>query len=288
MRAALTLCAALAACKPVLEAPEDIDGVLHNAWDLYPEGSDVDLGIVATALAELALPDIEALADKATDGTQSRLTVDQLAVVDLFAPPDDDGTWAPPDPALARPIYLLNVFDCTREQLEPVLYALDQDAQYDSYDAYERTHTSSLDDFRAGDPFITWEATASASNMATGSYTELLLGGMRRVPMPEIDPEHALADVLIDGSFLLARTWIPFPADTERDGVSFDQDYQIELYLPWGDDRMLHLYGIWRQLAIAGIGDMESDGLARITLNNLADWDDTTERLCAEGAAPVP
>jgi hypothetical protein len=279
----------LAGCKPVREAPEDLDGVLRDTWSLYVDGDDDDLGVVALALAELLADQAEALQEQATDGTQSRLTDEDLRHVALFAPPDDDGTWSLPDPALARPIYLATVFNCTREQLEPVLYALDQNAQYEAYDAYERTHTSSLADFRSGSsPTITWEAEATASNAATGAYTELLLGGLRRVPMPPLEADHPLADVLTDPSFVLARTWIPFPASTERDNVSFDQDYQIEIYLPWGEDRMMHLYGIWRQLSLGALGDMESDGVARITLNNLADWDETTERLCAEGAVPVP
>jgi hypothetical protein len=272
----------LSGCKAVQEAPQDIDAVLHDAWGLYVEGSDDDLAVVALGLATLDELDIEALSQNAMDGTQRRLTPEQLSVVQLFAPEDDDGTWSTPDPATARPLYLLNVFDCTRPRLERVLSALDQNAQYDAYDAYERAYTSSIEDFEAGASTITWEAEATASNLATGSYNELLLGGLRRVPMPELDGEHPLADVLTDPSFLLARTWIPFPADTERDGVSFEQDYQLELYLPWGDTKMLHLYGMWRELAISGIGDMEGDGLARITLNNLASWDDTTEQLCSE------
>jgi hypothetical protein len=276
----LSLVLALGACKPIQEAPENLDDALHALWDLYPEGADEDIAIVTDALPLLV--DLEALEDKATDGTQSRLVDEDLDRVDLFAPDDDEGTWARPDAASARPLFLLNVFQCTRAQLEPLLYALDQQSQYGSYDDYSRTYTSDIDAFVGGAPTITWTADASASNIATGSYSQVLHGGLRRVPMRAFDADDAQAGLFDDSHFLLARTWIPFPADTERDNVSFDQDYQLEAYLPLTEGRMLHLYGVWRQMDLGGLGDMENDSVARITLNGLLDWDKTTEALCAE------
>ncbi len=282
----LLLCTLLgaSACKPVDEAPPDLDALLHTAWQLYPDGEDTEL---AAAMADVVrLANLDELQDQAVDGRQSPLGAEELDLVDLFAPPDDDGSWSRPDPALAAPIFLFNLFDCTRQQLEPVLYALDQNAQYEAYDSYSRTYTSELTDFAQGSSsFISWEAESQASNLATGSYSQLLLGGLRRVPPPALEDDDPVGSLITDDA-VLARTWIPFPAHTDRDAIRFEQDYQIEAYIPVTEGRMLHLYGVWRQLDLGGLGTLEGDGVARIVLNNLVDWDDTTEALCAAVDGP--
>ncbi|HMV68031.1 MAG TPA: hypothetical protein PKA64_14385 [Myxococcota bacterium] len=257
----------LAACRAVDEAPQDLDAVLHDAWWAYDGAGD--LGAAAEALIALADPD--ALLDEPVDGTQSRLTATELTRVDLRAPPDDDGTWRLPDPALARPIFLLNRFTCDLDQLERVLIHLDQDALFEAYDAYSRSYTSDDAAFRDGaTDVLTWEAVASASYFGAGSYTETLDGGVRRFD-------------LAAGRGLAGRTWIPFPAHNDGGAIQLRQDYQIEVYVPWGDGDVLHLYGVWRELDLGALGTMEKDTVARVTLNNLAAWDDKVEALCADG-----
>lgn len=264
---------ALSACKPVEEAPEDVDEMIRAWWLGWVEADDDEI----TALADQSIPIIDpvALAEASADGTQSRLTEADLRVVEHFAPPDDDGSWQPPDPALARPYYLLNRYRCSIDQLERILSWQNQGEIFD-YDAYERTFTSSAADFHSGEAStLTWTVDLEGSYVGF-RFTEHLLGGIRRVPLTDTEQPFGADRMLI------TRTWIPYPARFRSDGPRFDQDYQIEVFIPWGDDEILHIYGVWRELQVAGFS-AESDGLARIMINALKQWDEETEKLCEEG-----
>lgn len=284
-RVAIVTASALAllatACKPLEKAPPDLDTVLHTLWDETGDGSDEALATAAFDLATLS--DAEALARQHEEGSQSRLTEAQLDEVDLYPPDDDDGSWTRPDPAMARPMYLYNAFDCERSVLERDLSAPHQDRLYPgNYDSYERRYTSDREAFLAGEAdTVTWEVDLTASNIATGSYAERLIGGLRRVPLAD-PPEATSADAprIDDTHALVARTWIPYPADFDNDNRSFTQDYQIEIYLPVPDGRMVHLYGIWREMDLGSLGDMEGDAIPQITLNNLLAWDRQTADNC--------
>lgn len=272
-RVVLLVC--LVGCKKVEPAPTDLNGVLHALWAGYEADDDATIEANATVLEQIT--NEHALLDAAVDGTQERFTADELAVVDLHAPPDDDGSWTLPDPALARPIFMVNRFSCAMDQLERVLIDLDQMGLFGGYDAYSRTYTSSADDYLAGTvPDLTWQAVIQASYPIAGKYEETLDGGVRRVALSAESP-------FAGPEALLARTWLPFPATNLDGAIDFRQDYQLELYLPWGDGEIIHLYGIWREIGLGALGSMESDAVARVTLNNLATWDDKIEVLCAEG-----
>lgn len=226
--------------------------------------------------AYVGLLDPEALATGHRTGGQRPFTSAHQEVVELFPPPDDDGSWSRPDPAAATPAFLVNRYRCDLDHLARILVHLDQDALYDSYDAYARRYTT---DFGAWErrerDDLAWEVDLTASGFGLGSYDERLLGGVRRLPIPDdVDGDFPVRELL------LARTWIPYPARGAQ--IDFRQDYQLEVYVPWGDGDILHLYGLWRELT-TDFGSF-SDGLVQtITLNNLAGWDDTTERLCADG-----
>jgi hypothetical protein len=262
-------------CAPVVEAPADVAELLDRWWNAFPAGSPEELGVLASSTVELIDPD--ALVDADQRGSQARLTADDLAVVDLHAPEGDDGSWAVPDPALARPVFLAKRYACDLDQLERILIDRHQDQLYEGeYEAYDRTYTTSDADYLARTvDRLDWSV--SLTKKVVGfTITEDLLGGVRRIATPEHDPAFA------DDGFLLARTWIPYPASSANDGVRFDQDYQIEAYLPWGDDEIVHLYGVWRQASAIGT-TFENDTYANLTLDALAKWDDTTAALCADG-----
>ncbi len=270
------------ACKPVvpeddtdinLEVPDSVSDVLEAFWLDWAEGSPERLGDLAAIAMELV--DEDALSDDAVFGNQRRLSTRHMSVVDRYAPPGDDGSWAPPNPKNAAAVYLLNRFACSESQLERVLYHLDQNDLYEAYVSYERSYTTPFADYtgREADR-LDWTATLTASNVIYGEYEETLLGGMRRLPIPADAPGDWASD-----HFLVARTWLPYPAIS--DSLEFEQDYQLEIYLPWGDQEIVHLYGVWRELR-SGLVDFENEGIQSIMLSNLAGWDDTTERLCAE------
>lgn len=279
----LVVAALLAGCSTVepeddadvdLDRPDSVSDVLAAFW-LDWEAEDVTrLGALAVAMTEQL--DAEALAEAHITGGQRPLTREQQQVVDLYAPPDDDGSWSLPNPADATPVFLANRYTCGLDALERILIHLDQDALYDSYDAYDRRYTSDAAAYRAGEVnTISWEVDLTASGFGLGSYEEKLLGGVRRLPIPDdVEGDFPVRE------FLLARTWIPYPAKGEA--IDFRQDYQLEIYVPWGTGDILHLYGIWRELE-TGFGKFSEPLVQSVTLNNLKGWDDTTERHCAEG-----
>lgn len=241
----------LLACKKVEPAPADLDGLLHWFWTEYESGQDEAL--LEGVGNALSIVDVEALAQEVEDGSISRLSEDEAALVGV----------TDRDPALAVGLYLLNVFDCSMDELEPVLWEPDQASLYqDVYESYVRTFTSSQEDFASGAvDTLSWEVIYSVDSL--GYYVAETVGGLRRLP---------------EGA-LLQRTYMPQPADYEGDGKSFDQDYQIEIYIEQPQGQMLHLYGLWRE-ADYGLGTLDNESVQRILLNNLAKWDDSTEAAC--------
>jgi hypothetical protein len=255
------------------EAPDSISDLLDGfwlGWEAEPGGLDA---LVA------AFPDIvdpEPLLAGHRTGGQRPFTSAHQAVVDLYPPPDDDGSWSRPDPAAATPAFLVNRYRCDLDQLARILVHLDQDALYNAYDAYTRRYTTDFGAWERGErDDVAWEVDLTASGFGLGSYDERLLGGVRRLPIPD--------DVVGDfpmRELLVARTWIPYPARGSQ--IDFRQDYQLEIYVPWGEGEILHLYGLWRELT-TGFGSFADGVVQTVTLSNLVSWDETTERLCAEG-----
>lgn len=255
----------LLACKKVEPAPADLDGLLHWFWQKYEAGEEEELheGVVNA----FDIVDVEALAEEVQDGSISDLDADEAALVGV----------TDRDPADAAGMYLLTVFDCDLQTLQEVVAAPDQDALYEGiYDDYERTFTGDDQAYLSGEEdLLAWDVWYAASYLG-GSYEAESKGGLRRVP--EID-----AEVSPHGDVVLQRTWMPEPAVWESDGPSYDQDYQIEVYVDAGEGRVLHLYGLWRQAEYPGGFSSDNESVQRVLLNNLAKWDETTEGHCATG-----
>ena len=275
--ARLTVAAAIvtiAGCAPVEEAPADLDALLRRTWVDFHTASDDDLATLATQAFDLLDPSARAEAD--LTGRQSRLDAADQALVDLAAPPSDDGTWTLPDIEAAAPIFLVKRFPCGLDALARILSEPDQLALYPEYETYTRTYTEgTVASFRDGDiDALGWEVALSANYAGLIKYAQDLRGRMRRVPLPEGGPWTG-------SHFLMTRTYIPWPAQFEQDANAFVQDYQIETFLPLDGD-IVHLYGVWRETRLIG-QTLEGDGLANIMLNGLADWDDTTAEHCAAG-----
>ena len=111
----------------------------------------------------------------------------------------------------------------------------------------------------------------SATILGT-SYTADLLSGVRRIP--ELSPF---------GPALVTAAWLTGPADFDSDSKSMDQDYQVEIYYERSPGEILHAYGVWREADFGSGFTSNDEGVQRLLLNSLADWDDTTVELCAEG-----
>jgi hypothetical protein len=233
-------------------APDDLDGLVHWLWDHHGDPDDVDwdagFANMLTALDPL---------DDTVTGDLSDLTAEQTTGF-------SDG-----DPTICRGLLMARRYSCTLAKLEPILYALDQDAQYtDVYTGYDRAYTSDLADFTSRiSSKLTWEVTASAQLLGVG-YTEDLLGGLHFVTADD------------GGGALMARTWMPAAATWDTEGWTWTQDYQIELWLEPEPGTLWHVYGLWRDMDLGGL-TMDNDGVAGTTLDSMADWDSATEELCS-------
>lgn len=250
----LVVFASLSGCRKVEEAPEDVDGLLHFFW----QNAEADDDVLAGGIANLHAAAGSAL-DDVLDGNVSRLTADETALV-----PGVDA-----DPAAAAGIFMLNTFACDPAQLESILVFQAQDELRDNtYDAYARTYTSDLAAYESGAaPTLSWDISLSAQ-IVLSSYSSELMGDIRNVPTET-------------GRTFVQRTWFTEAATFENNNT-WTQDYQLEVYYERAPGEIVHLYGMWRELDVAGFTS-ENSGVQRQVLNGMKDWDDDTEALCAEG-----
>ncbi len=250
------------ACKSVDPAPADLDGLLHWFWQKGGDGQDEELqdGVDNA----FAIVDLDALADGPQDGSLSRLTDAETDLVGITGQPAEE----------AVGLYMVNLVDCDLDTLEPILWDQRQDQLYPGiYDDYQRTYTSSLDDYADRlSPTLTWDFWYVGSYLGT-SYEASPVGGIRHVPGNDDDSDPVV----------LARTWMPDPAVFDGGNKSYEQDYQVEVYADAGGGQLLHLYGIWREADYGTGFTSENEGVQRLLLNALADWDERTEELCRDG-----
>ncbi len=256
---------ALVACTAVEPAPAELDDPLHWIWQRYDEGSDQEL---AEGIRNLDAAVDGGAIDEAFDGSVSRLTADEAALVGV----------TDRDPALAPGVFLVNAFECAFGQLEEILSYQQQEELYDNvYDSYTRQFDTPRGEWLgAPDGTLTYDILYAASLLGA-SYDAESEGALRRVP-------DLGEDGLPWGRFIAQRSYMPERAAFEEgSNKTLDQDYQLELYWPRGGDRVVHVYGMWRQADFGGGFDMEDEGSQRLLLNSLLDWDDNTAELCAEG-----
>lgn len=240
-------------CRSVDPAPDDVDGLLHFVWASVASQDDV-------ALAE-AVGSLDAIAaglDEVLDGNISRLSSEEAARV-----PGVDA-----DPGLAAGIFMLNRFSCDPDRLRELLIDPDQDTLREgTYTAYDRRFTSDRGAYERGEvPTLSWDISISAQ-VVLSDYSSELSG----------DIYDLGTDI---GPAFVQRSWFTEPA-TFQNNNTWEQDYQLELYYEASPGEIVHLYGMWRQLDVAGFTS-ESSGVQRQVLNGMKDWDDETEALCAQ------
>lgn len=260
--AALTLTAT--GCRKIEEAPKQLDALLHYLWVEFDAG---DPDVLAEGVRNLDAAIGAAKLEDSEDGTVSSLTPDEAALVGV----------TDRDPRDAKGVYLNKRFACDRPDLEAILVHADQAAIYTGvYDAYSR-------DFE-GDPQQFLDGGVDELNW-TLEYTASILGSTyvarstaRLIRLPDLGPEASPW-----GPVVIARTYMPHPATFETENKSMDQDYQLELYWERDPGEIVHVYGLWRQADFGSGFTSDDTAVQRILLNNLADWDDTTEETCATG-----
>jgi hypothetical protein len=247
--------------------PEGIQEQVHWFWTNGDSADDNDLRDAAAKLATAA---------NATTWTQpvKGQSSAHLDAMDVMGFETDTSN----DPAVAKPLLVVNEFDCTQAQLEKVLLNDDQSDQFPGdYSKYVRTDSYDRSQWDAKTiNMATWsnEIDISFPFPVNDSDTSTVKGSLRRIPKQ--DATFAQSDVLI------ARTYLPAPAVfPQGSGNYYKQDYEIEIYWEQSPGKMFHVYGMWRDVKLAGF--TLNDGiLLNDVLDNLVNWDGTVQQLCAK------
>ncbi len=267
----LSLAIAFTACRAVDEAPDVVDQEARDLWRTAMSGEDSELLALLTALADRQ--DVEAIAKTPEEGEISRLQEEDLADLEFVDGP-------PGDPANARGLSWLNAYACSSADLEILLSYPDQNTIFGSYDTYSRL-------FRGGNEAreafldgtsdrLTWDGALSASNLAYGAYSYDFISEMRR-----------LRDADGEAAGWLVRNWMTREAALDNENKTFTQDYQLEAYIPAGDDMVFHFYPFWREMDLGSLGTSEGDVVAQTTFFLMKGLDRKAEKACAEGLPVV-
>jgi len=250
----------LMACKSVDPAPPALDDLVHDFWVGFDDATDEELLDSVALLHDQLKLDPE---DKHVDGSVSSLSDEEM----------DYAGGGTGNPNRANGVYIAGNLDCPFGQIDEILSYKEQDELYVGvYDSYERNYVNSREDYLAGDSStLEWDVTYGATVIGV-SYEADMRVALRRV---DDGSKHA--------PLIVAHSYATSPARFDNDNKSIDQDYQMEVYWTPPNGEVFHLYAIWRE-ADFGIGlTSDDEGVQRILINGMVDWDEGTEQLCEMG-----
>lgn len=249
----------LFACKDVVEAPEDLEGLITFTWSAF----DGEVEALDEALTNLEAVVGWSNLDEVQDGAVGDLSAEDMALVGM----EDK------DIEAAGGVYMLNQFDCDLGHYEDILLYLQQDELFDIYNRYERTITGDEDAYRDGTAtHLTWDVDYN-SNVLLEAYDTVLNEEIRRFTTEN------------HGDVLMVRRVMPEPCVFENEGTSyiFDQDYTVRTFWERAPGELVHLYGMWREVDVGGGLNADNEGIQRQLLDALKDLDDDALAHCAAG-----
>jgi hypothetical protein len=177
------------------------------------------------------------------------------------------------DPALAQGMLVITELDCSLSQIEKLAAAKNQPDIYPgSYDKYNRTYQSSIQDFLSGGAAsVVWKTEYTVS-LLSRTYEATLTGGARRVAGAAPG----------GGAMLVSRTVLDEPARFIAGGdAEFNQDYQVEAFYEIAPNKVVHYYAIWREFRVSSL--TSSDNLyINVVLGNSIDFDVRTSKVCRD------
>ncbi len=203
---------------------------MHAAWEAWQEGDDARLAEAVSLLAE-----------SPGDGELTPLT-------------------ETPGVMLVNPLP-----GCDLNGVEAIVIALEQDELFDVFDHYDRSYSSSLEDWNENRSPLTWRSDYGFTIPLAGAADATLLGEIR-------EPETGVISVVN----LLAE-----PAVWEEDGHTFDEDSRLEAWV-LQDEVVVHVEALWRHMD-AGAYNTENDTIRELVLNGIYDWDEQMVSLCEQG-----
>ncbi|MEC7240432.1 MAG: hypothetical protein VXW32_04285 [Myxococcota bacterium] len=262
------LCAAGAAvllptgCAPDT-LPEDLDGLVHFAWDALDEGSTEDLATAFLGLDQNVGADN---LDRVFEGALTELTTEQAQMAGVNR-----------DASVATGLFIARDFECDMPALLEVLTTVDQGELYpDGYETYGRSYTSDREAWdRGSEDFLRWDASYSSS-LIGATYSAEVDGLLRRVT--GLDPL-----ISADGTGVISRLTLMNPVEFEGStSKELTLNFQLEFFYEREPGRVVQ-NNATLQHADMGAGVTTDDSAVQaIILSSMASWDDRTEELCAE------
>jgi hypothetical protein len=258
------------------EAPEDLDELAHFFW-LEMAGDDAELlGAGAVNLGqwfETGGEVSDGWAGAGVDlppGVKGQLSNLTEAELDILG-----GLQGEPDPSLAVGVYILAELDCSAEQIVEITLEPDQLSLFpDNYDDYERFFDTDPDCFASGEcDVVDWHSAVDDTIAGLWPMSYELLTRVKRYRYADTDGSET--------ELLMARNYMPAPAEENVSAGGFEQSYHVEVFHPWGGDRTLHLYGLWNYGFIDGVSD-DVAFWPNQYLDGLIEWDERIQELCTE------
>jgi hypothetical protein len=97
-----------------------------------------------------------------------------------------------------------------------------------------------------------------------------------KVDTPEIDAEASPF-----GPTLVTRRFMTGPATFEKPDYTYPQDWRLEAYYEVKPGVVVHAAAMWREADFGAIQSSD-EGVQRLVLNGMQDWDETSSAHCAE------
>ncbi|GEM_PF-3049294 len=255
----------LVGCGPQAEpVPDDLEGLFHFLWAERSTASDEDLH---AALVNLdALVDGASLSEPLLGRSES---LDDVEQAQSFWVGDDV-----PDPAGAAGMTLVDPIQCDRETIARFMTQADQQAFFDGFDAFEREFLEDWESWVAQETErVSWDEAQTVSMPIDVTYDAEFRGGARWVPPLDDEGSSPL------GRFFLVWHNLVQPAVFTSGEGEFTQEVKIALVYAPGDDRVVHVQGLWREIH-AGLVDSETEAILDLTLDAILDIDQAMGDVC--------
>jgi hypothetical protein len=262
---AFVTCGVLAACE-LPEAPQDLDDAARRYWRGFETAAPDELSLLSSTV-DKQLRALEADGDlpMGSEAPGGALSTADFAVL---------GLGAVADPSSTRGVIVASTLPCTFEKARALLTAKNQLELYpDLFSDYTRSFTSNVADaLTSRDGSVSWTSVYSVDVPVYGGYTTTLFGNGRTVWGGGISGQPT-------DPIYVARGFTKFPA---TGAYRLSQQYNVEVMIPRGPDRVFHFFAVW--LDMQGIGDSFTFGEV---LKRFRRIERRTAELCA-ASVPEP
>ena len=229
----------------------------HYFWDKFDEGLDEEIALAVINLEA-------AVGDDGEEGTISSLTDASLASIDR------EGLDKPEN---AVGLLRMSTFECTLNAAEGLYKDAEQDDIHPTYDTYERTYTSSLEDYNARTiPTLSFDQSLSILGVLTPDMYKTGKGDLRWVPA--VDEETSPY-----GAILLSRNYLTEPVTLSADGL-FELDYHLEVLVEVNSGEIMHLHTNWAYLDLGGSLTSDNETMQVLALGGLEELEQDVEEAC--------